>query len=80
MGNSRILLNFIYYELFISCNHGEKECDAHRMMSCVIDEVDNTQAVPFIICFERSLSANSPVEQAMHHCSGFVRDKYRQIK
>jgi interferon gamma-inducible protein 30 len=73
-GNSRLLRTGQ-----ISCNHGQKECDANRLMSCVIDEVKVKQAIPFIICFERALSS-SHVEQAMHHCSGFIRNNYHQIK
>ena len=63
----------------ISCNHGQKECDANRLMSCVIDVVKVKQAIPFIICFERALST-SHVDQAMHHCSGFIRNNYHEIK
>ncbi|CAK5029200.1 unnamed protein product [Meloidogyne enterolobii] len=74
-GNSLLLRNGK-----ISCNHGPKECDANRLLSCVISEVSVSQSVQFTICFERSLSADSPVEQAMHTCSSFIRERYRQIK
>uniref|UniRef100_A0A915DMG7 Saposin A-type domain-containing protein n=1 Tax=Ditylenchus dipsaci TaxID=166011 RepID=A0A915DMG7_9BILA len=74
-GNSILLRNGQ-----ISCNHGPKECDANRLMSCVLDQVSMSVAIPFIVCFERSLSSHQTVDQAMHHCSGFIRNTYRQIK
>lgn len=63
----------------IICNHGPKECDANRMMSCVLDSVSISQAIPFIICFERQLSANSQIELAAQNCAGFMRNTYYTI-
>lgn len=63
-----------------SCNHGQKECDANRLMSCVLDEVSNDQAINFIICFERQLSSHQTVDHGFHHCAGFIRNNFRQIK
>jgi len=74
-GNSILLRNGQ-----ISCNHGPKECDANRLMGCVNDAVPMSQMVPFTVCFERALSTNSAVEQAMQHCAGFIRNSYREIK
>ncbi|CAD5211574.1 unnamed protein product [Bursaphelenchus okinawaensis] len=74
-GNSRLLNNGQ-----ISCNHGQTECDANRLMSCVIDVVQTKQAIPFIICFERQLGTYPQVQQAMHHCSTFISNAYREIK
>ncbi|KAL3110124.1 hypothetical protein niasHT_015727 [Heterodera trifolii] len=74
-GNSILLRNGQ-----ISCNHGPKECDANRLMSCVLDEVSADQAVHFVICFERSLSVGSGVEQSLLQCSSFVRNSYKRIK
>lgn len=48
-------------------------------MGCVIDVVKVKQAIPFIICLERALTSSS-VEQAMHHCTGFIRNNYHEIK
>uniref|UniRef100_A0A914EQW4 Saposin A-type domain-containing protein n=1 Tax=Acrobeloides nanus TaxID=290746 RepID=A0A914EQW4_9BILA len=73
-GNSRLLRNGQ-----ISCNHGQKECDANRLMSCAIDIVKVKQALPFVICLERALATQN-VDQAMHHCSGFIRNQYRAIQ
>lgn len=64
----------------VSCNHGQTECDANRLMSCVIDVVKVKQAIPFVICFERQLSTFPQVEQAMHHCSTFISNAYREIR
>jgi interferon gamma-inducible protein 30 len=74
-GNSRLLPNGQ-----ISCNHGQSECDANRLMSCAIDIVKTKQAIPFIVCFERQLTTYPQVEQAMHHCSTFIRNDYREIR
>uniref|UniRef100_A0A183BPM8 Gamma interferon inducible lysosomal thiol reductase GILT n=1 Tax=Globodera pallida TaxID=36090 RepID=A0A183BPM8_GLOPA len=74
-GNSILLRNG-----HISCNHGPKECDANRLMSCVLEEVPTDQAVHFVICFERSLSVGAGVEQAMLQCSSFIRNSYKRIK
>uniref|UniRef100_A0A914HXZ0 cyclin-dependent kinase n=1 Tax=Globodera rostochiensis TaxID=31243 RepID=A0A914HXZ0_GLORO len=74
-GNSILLRNG-----HISCNHGPKECDANRLMSCVVEEVPTDQAVHFVICFERSLSVGAGVEQAMLQCSSFIRNSYKRIK
>jgi interferon gamma-inducible protein 30 len=73
-GNSRLLRNGE-----ISCNHGPKECQANKLLGCVIDIVKVKQSIPFLVCFERALS-NSDVQLAMHHCSGFVRNAYSQIR
>ncbi|KAI6227924.1 Saposin A-type domain-containing protein [Aphelenchoides besseyi] len=74
-GNSRLLSNGQ-----ISCNHGATECDANRLMSCVLDNVPMKQAIPFIVCFERQLSTYPQVQQSLHHCSSFIRNTYRQIR
>jgi len=74
-GNSRLLQNGQF-----SCNHGQVECDANRMMSCVIDVVKVKKAIPFIVCFERQLTTFSQVDQALHHCSTFIRNDYREIR
>jgi interferon gamma-inducible protein 30 len=74
-GNARLLQNGQ-----ISCNHGQPECDANRMMSCVIDVVKIKLAIPFIVCFERQLTTYPQVDQAMHHCSTFIRNDYREIR
>ncbi|KAI1702146.1 gamma interferon inducible lysosomal thiol reductase (GILT) domain-containing protein [Ditylenchus destructor] len=74
-GNSILLRNGQ-----ISCNHGPKECDANRLMGCALAEVTTEQAIPFIVCFERQLSAHHTVDSALHHCSGFIRNNFRQIK
>jgi hypothetical protein len=63
-----------------SCNHGQKECDANRLMSCVLDEVSTDQAISFIICLERQLSQRHSVDHAFHHCSGFIRNNFRSVK
>uniref|UniRef100_A0A1I8AVV2 Saposin A-type domain-containing protein n=1 Tax=Steinernema glaseri TaxID=37863 RepID=A0A1I8AVV2_9BILA len=73
-GNSRLMRNGQ-----ISCNHGQKECDANKLMSCVIDAVKVKQALPFIVCLERELARNN-VEYAFSHCNGFVRNHYRNIR
>lgn len=49
-------------------------------MGCVVNQMPNNQTIPFVICFERQLSAHQTVEQGFHHCSGFIRNAYRQIK
>jgi hypothetical protein len=49
-------------------------------MSCAIDIVKTKQAIPFIVCFERQLTTYPQVEQAMHHCSTFIRNDYREIR
>ncbi|KAI6242951.1 Saposin A-type domain-containing protein [Aphelenchoides fujianensis] len=72
-GNSRLLGTGE-----ISCNHGRVECDANRVMSCVLDAVGIKQAIPFIVCFERQLTTYPQVQQSMHHCSSFIRNAYRQ--
>ncbi|KAF7634026.1 Saposin A-type domain-containing protein [Meloidogyne graminicola] len=74
-GNSILLRNGK-----ISCNHGPKECDANRLLSCVINEVSISQTIQFTICFEHLLSSNLPVEQAIQTCSGYIRERYKQIK
>uniref|UniRef100_A0A158P635 Gamma interferon inducible lysosomal thiol reductase GILT n=1 Tax=Angiostrongylus cantonensis TaxID=6313 RepID=A0A158P635_ANGCA len=73
-GNSRILRDGSF-----SCNHGKKECDANRLHSCVIDVLKSSGALPFIVCFERIIHHNT-VDQAMHFCSAFIRNQYRQIR
>ncbi|VDN53286.1 unnamed protein product [Dracunculus medinensis] len=72
-GNSRFLRNGS-----IRCNHGRTECDANRLHSCVLHQTKMRHALPFIICFERSLT--NSVDSAFRHCSGFVRHHYRKIR
>ncbi|KAH7729062.1 CRE-PQN-48 protein [Aphelenchoides avenae] len=73
-GNARLLRNGQ-----ISCNHGQKECDANRLLGCVIDVVRIKQAIPFMVCFERAVFT-SDFQQAFDHCSGFIRNAYGQIR
>ncbi|CAI5441550.1 unnamed protein product [Caenorhabditis angaria] len=73
-GNSRILRDGSF-----SCNHGQKECDANRLQSCVLDILKVKGALPFIICFERNIQSYG-VEHAMQSCSAFIRTQYRQIR
>ncbi|KAK0394231.1 hypothetical protein QR680_000639 [Steinernema hermaphroditum] len=69
-GNSRLLRNGQ-----ISCNHGQKECDANRLMSCVIDAVKVKQALPFIVCLERELSRNN-----VEYAQCFDGERGRQLQ
>ncbi|CAI2335984.1 unnamed protein product [Caenorhabditis sp. 36 PRJEB53466] len=73
-GNSRIMRDGSF-----SCNHGQKECDANRLQSCVIDILKVKGALPFIVCFERNIQ-HYGVEHAMQTCSAFIRSQYRQIR
>ncbi|CAD6194034.1 unnamed protein product [Caenorhabditis auriculariae] len=73
-GNARILRDGSF-----SCNHGQKECDANRIQSCVLDILKVKGALPFIVCFERNIQHYS-VEHAMQSCSAFIRSQYRQIR
>ncbi|CAB3404210.1 unnamed protein product [Caenorhabditis bovis] len=73
-GNSRITQDGSF-----SCNHGQKECDANRLQSCVIDNMKVEGALPFIVCFEHNIQRYN-VEHAMQTCSAFIRKEYRQIR
>ncbi|PAV63380.1 hypothetical protein WR25_06317 [Diploscapter pachys] len=73
-GNARIMRDGSF-----SCNHGQKECDANRLQSCVLDILSVKLALPFIVCFERDIGRFS-VDQALQSCSAFIRNQYRQIK
>jgi hypothetical protein len=46
----------------------------------VIDAVTTNQQVPFLICFERTLSTSTSVDQAMQSCASFIRNNYHDIK
>ncbi|CEF60543.1 Gamma-interferon-inducible lysosomal thiol reductase [Strongyloides ratti] len=73
-GNARFMRNGQ-----ISCNHGQKECDANKLMGCALDVLHIKQALQFIVCIERSLTTLN-VDGALNHCSGFIRSHYRIIK
>ncbi|GMR39675.1 hypothetical protein PMAYCL1PPCAC_09870 [Pristionchus mayeri] len=73
-GNSRLLPDGSF-----SCNHGQKECDANRLQSCVLDQLQVKGALPFIVCFEKNIFSQS-VEQSWRACTAFVRSHEREIK
>lgn len=73
-GNSRILRDGSF-----SCNHGQKECDANRLQSCVLDVLKVKGGLPFIVCFEKQIQHYS-VDHSMQLCNAFIRSSYRQIR
>ncbi|GMT15816.1 hypothetical protein PFISCL1PPCAC_7113, partial [Pristionchus fissidentatus] len=73
-GNARLLPDGSF-----SCNHGQKECDANRLQSCVLDQLQVQGALPFIVCFEKNIFSQS-VESSWRACTAFVRSKEREIR
>uniref|UniRef100_A0A1I7W3S9 Gamma interferon inducible lysosomal thiol reductase GILT n=1 Tax=Loa loa TaxID=7209 RepID=A0A1I7W3S9_LOALO len=65
----------------IRCRHGSIECEANKLQSCVLEYAEMKHALAFIICFERSLLRNTgDIKSAIKHCSGFIRNRYEQIR
>uniref|UniRef100_A0A914X6W7 Saposin A-type domain-containing protein n=1 Tax=Plectus sambesii TaxID=2011161 RepID=A0A914X6W7_9BILA len=62
-----------------TCNHGEKECEANRLQSCVLEVVKMKHSVPFIICFENALHTVD-VNQALTHCSSTINHALPAIR
>ncbi|KAF8362476.1 pqn-48 [Pristionchus pacificus] len=73
-GNSRLLPDGSF-----SCNHGQKECDANRLQSCVLDQLQVKGALPFIVCFEKNIFSQT-VEASWRACTAFVRSHEREIR
>lgn len=62
-----------------TCNHGEKECEANRLQSCVLDTVNLKYSVPFIVCFENALNSLD-VNEALTHCSSPIHHELTAIR